>query len=116
MPLRNIDLNKVLTILSIVIALGSIGVFSTIKSSIDKVQNVLDSVDRIELLEAQLTADKMQYNDVINEYKKTHFNDSVRLDGTLFLIESLKKKRTLDSSYIYWNYDWIVYLRKQHNL
>lgn len=113
---NKINWNKIATILSVVVALSSIGVFSFFKDSINKVQNVLESVDRMEKLETELNKDKQYYDDVIKGYKRVHYNDSVKLESTIYMIEKLNKKRSLDSSYIYWNYDWIVYLKKQHNL
>lgn len=114
--MQKINYNKTLTILSIIVSLSSIGVFGFFKDSINKVSNVLESVERIEQLEKELTKDKEYYNSIITNYKKIHYKDSIRLDGTLTNIKKLDKRIKEDSIYIYWSYDWIVYLKKQHNL
>ena len=105
---KSINWNKIATVLSVVVALSSIGVFSFFKDSINKVNHVLESVDRIEHLEVNLTAQKKYYDSVIGNYKKIHYNDSIKLEDVI-------KKQKEDSTYIYWSYDWVVYLKKFHN-
>lgn len=113
---NKVNWNKIATILSVVVALSSIGVFTFFKDSFNRVQNVLESVERMEQLESKLNEDSKYYDEVIKGYKRVHYNDSVKLEFTINMIEKLQKKRNIDSTYIYWNYDWIVYLKKQHNL
>lgn len=110
-----INWNKIATILSVVVALSSIGFFTFFKDTINKVQNVLATVDRIELLEGELTKDKAYYDDVIRGYKRVHYNDSMKLESAFYEMKKIKKRQKADSTYIYWNYDWVVYLKKQHN-
>lgn len=103
-----IDFNKIGVIVSIVVGLSSIGVFQFMKEKIEHIERIYESVDKIEALEDSLEVKNRYYHKVINKYVAQRKNDSV-------MIHDLYTKRKQDSLYIYWNYDWVVWLRKQHN-
>lgn len=109
MPLSDKRLNRILVILSIVVTLSSIGVFTWLSTAFNKAKGILESVDKIEALEQRLKEDHQIYLNLIKEYKGKLKEDSLEHKRFIKKIKEFEKYRVEDSIKTDYNYQWVIY-------
>lgn len=95
--------------LSIVVALASLGVFTWLSTAFNKISEVIEATDKIEALEKRLENDHLQYSKIINEYKSKIRQDSLHHVQIEKKISSIRRTLTNDSVKIDYNRQWVLY-------